>query len=262
LTILRIATHSLSAKNYIQDSLSSLSIVPEFVAVNNPSEALQLGEIDAFVSDLSDSKKQDSIVITALSAREDTSFALLISNTSKDKNQLFRLPENAQVLCVNTGEATQLLQYRSDVNIVIQDIENIIKSLTENNCTAALVSKNFINNSFSNHYEIIYFNIKEILPAAGAGVWAWHTLASDLPTRRALKPLHHSNVSECTNVERTAAALLVDKNGCEYAIFCDKNEHHYYTLSIAEISGNVVRTERLTSSTTFNLAADLVARFE
>jgi porphobilinogen deaminase len=262
LTTLRIATHSLSAKKYIQESLAAVSIVPDFVEVNDTVEALKLGEIDTFVGALSESKKQDSFVITALSARQDTSSVLLISKTNQDENQLFRLPENVTVLCENEYAARQLLQYKSDLNLTIQSIEDIQKSLTENNCVAALISKSNINNSLSNNYDVIHFNIKEIFSEAGAGVWAWHTLASDLPTRRALKPLHNPKVSECTNVERAAATLLAAKNDCKYAIFCDKNEHHYYTLSIAEIQSNTVRTERLTSSTTFNLAEDLVARFE
>ncbi len=259
---MRIAANSLSAKKYIQDSLLTIGATPDFVDCSNPIQSLQLGEIEAYVSDLSESEKQDSVVITALSARQDTSFALLIQHTSKAENELFRLPPNATVSCANIGEATQLLQYKSDIAFDVQPIDDILKSLAEHHCTAALISTKHVNDSSLSDYEIIYFNIKEILSTAGTGVWAWHTLASDLPTRRALKPLHHSDVSECTNVERAAAALLSLKNDRKYAIFCDKNEHHYYTLSIAEIQTESVRTERLTSSTTFNLAEDLVARFE
>lgn len=259
--MLRIATTSISALTYIHESLSAASIPYELTEPSDINLALQLGEIDAFVSELSDSKKQDSVAITALSPRSDASFVLLIANDSKDENQLFRLPENAEVLCTDAMQGAQLLQYKTDIKIQIKPIEFVLAALAARNCVAILIPKILINNSLSDSYEAINFNIKEIIPIAGAGVWAWHTLASDLPTRRTLKPLHNANVAECTNVERTAATLLGTESGQQYAIFCDKNESHFYTLSIAAVHENQFRTERLTNSTTFNLAEDLVERF-
>jgi porphobilinogen deaminase len=261
LMMLRVATNSNSAIDYIQKSLSEACVGYEIVETGDANLALQLGEIDAFVSELSDCKKQDSTVITALSQRRDTSFALLIATHQKAENQLFGLPEKAVVLCQNSIEGAQLLQYRTDIEVRITPIDLILKSVSENTCSAALIPNYFVNSSFLVHYEIIYFNIKEIIPAPGAGVWAWQCLASDLATRRVLKPLHNADVAECTNVERRAAALLANESGTQYAIFCDKNESHYYTLSLSEVLGNQVRTERLTNSTTFNLAEDLVEKF-
>jgi hydroxymethylbilane synthase len=108
--------------------------------------------------------------------------------------------------------------------------------------------------------EVLELNPREFVPRPAQGVLAWQTHRDDLPARRILKPLHHPDVTACTNVERRVLQLLGDAGQPSLGVFVERDATgNFHAFAAGEIAG-AFRRVRLSQSTNFELAERLVER--
>jgi hydroxymethylbilane synthase len=111
-------------------------------------------------------------------------------------------------------------------------------------------------------FEVVTFNPKEFIPAPAQGVLAFQTRTDDLGIRRVLKEIHRSDVASCTNVERKALNLI--EGGCHtpVGIYCERDTNGYYHVwaAMADTWNSAIRRVQISSSTTHNLAEQIVEK--
>jgi hydroxymethylbilane synthase len=103
---------------------------------------------------------------------------------------------------------------------------------------------------------------REFIPAPAQGVLAYQTLAADVPLRRLLQGLHHSEVSACTNIERKVLKLL--GGGCHLplGVYCERDTRGFYHAhaAFAHTPDAPLSRVRYSSATTFGMAEAIVAQ--
>ncbi len=261
---LRIAVQSNMAIDYITESMATLGLAFEILRSENPRTALMQGDIDTYVTSLADAETDLTVVNTALSPRSDTSFTLLVTPSANDDAQLFRIRAGATVLCLQDLHAAQLCHYRKDLKTTIVSLDVLLSATQNADCEAILLPTRYVAAANLAQFDSIKFNPKELIDKAGTGIWTWQTLATDVATRRLLKPIHQSLVSECTNVERQIAKHLLSQNTESYGVYCDCNAYKYYNVNVARCNKDTgeVKNIHFSNSTTFNLADDVIAMLD
>lgn len=213
--------------------------------------ALMAGSIDLMATPLHllPAHLPEGIVITALSARPDAAWGLLFRPGLSPAKKTFRLPEGARVGLSSKLAHLQLLDFRPDVQPVLLDTLPALPLSEELEALLLPMA------SLPPGQEALRLNPKEFIPAPGQGVTAYLTLKDDLPVRRRLKPLHHSKVSACTNVERRLLQLAAEHDRPLLGAYCEQDaagHFHFWTVLPGQ-EGEPQYTRR-SSSTNFRLA--------
>ncbi len=231
-------------------------------------DALLRGEVDMAVHSMKDlpTVAPDGLVTTAVSYRENPADWLLIRKDRLDSERLLSLPNNAIVGTSSARRKAQILDFRPDV--VLKDLRGNVPTRVEKLRTetydaiilaAAGLSRLELNLS---DIEVIELNPQEFVPAPAQGVLAFQTRESDFEIRRILKNLHHSDVSAVTNVERRALQLM--GGGCHLplGVYCerDADQNYHVWAAVADTWDSPLRRVRLSSSTTFGLAEEIIAK--
>jgi hydroxymethylbilane synthase len=101
---------------------------------------------------------------------------------------------------------------------------------------------------------------REFVPAPGQGVMAIQTRKTAIDIRKQLAPLHHLDVGECTNVERTVLNMM--EGGCSMplGVYCEKDQLGNYRVwaAYAENEHGPVKRVQLALSTRAGLAKMVV----
>ena len=231
-------------------------------------EALLRGDVDMAVHSMKDlpTMAPAGLKITTVSNREDPADWLLLHSSSIDEKQIFKFKEHAIVGTSSARRKAQLLDFRPDVQIkdIRGNVPTRIEKLRKGDFDAILLAAAGIKrlDLDLSDFKVITMNPREFIPAPAQGVLAFQTCTDNLTVRRALKPLHQSEVSAVTNVERKVLKLL--NGGCHMplGVFCERDEMNNYHVWAAKADtwDGPVKRVRVSSSTSHGLAEEVVRK--
>lgn len=229
-------------------------------------EALLAGAVDLAVHSMKDlpTTSPAGLSIAGVSYREDPTDWLLINPASFTPNTPLNLPVGATVGTSSIRRKTQLHDLMPGLNMV--DIRGnvptrIQKLLSEGLDAIVLAAAGLSRLSIDlSHLQVIRFHPREFVPAPAQGVLAYQLRSDDIELRKALRPIHHPEVSACTNVERKILQLL--EGGCQLPLgaFCQKDaagNYHVYTAYAPDAQAPLRRFSH-SSSTSQGLAETVV----
>ena len=231
-------------------------------------DSLLRGDIDMAVHSMKDlpTTSPEGLAVTAVSYRENPADWLLIRKESVQQNQLFQLKQGAVVGTSSARRKAQMLHFRPDVQLkdIRGNVPTRIQKLMNGDFDAILLAAAGLSRLEMNlsHLQLIKLNPKEFIPAPGQGVLAFQTCADDLEMRRLLKNIHHPEVSARTNVERKVLKLF--NGGCHMplGVYCEQDStgnYHVWAAKADQWNGPIKST-RISSSTSFNLAEQIVEK--
>lgn len=231
-------------------------------------EALLREEVDMAVHSMKDlpTTSPEGLKTTAVSYRENPADWLVIRKERAEEGAVLRLPQGAIVGTSSARRKAQMLDFRSDVQLkdIRGNVPTRLQKLASGDYDAILLAAAGLTRleMALDDFEIIKLNPKEFVPAPAQGVLAFQTRTDDLDTRRLLKQLHHAEVAMRTNVERKVLQLL--DGGCHMplGVYCEMDQHENYHVWAAKADSwdGPVKRVRLSSSTKFELAEQVVAQ--
>jgi len=231
-------------------------------------DALLRGDVDMAVHSMKDlpTTQPEGLVITAVSYRENPSDWLLIRKEVMEKDALLKLKEGAIVGTSSARRKAQMLGFRPDIELrdIRGNVPTRIEKLRKGDFDAILLAGAGVERLKLDvsDLEVIKFNVKEFVPAPAQGVLAFQVCKNDKETRRILKNIHHSDVSQTTNIERKVLNLL--DGGCQLPMgaYCERDTMGNYHLwvAMADSWNGPVKKVRLSSSTSFQLAENAIAK--
>jgi hydroxymethylbilane synthase len=230
-------------------------------------EALLRNEVDLAVHSMKDlpTSSPEGLVISGVSYRANPADWMLIRPEAVDQSADLFLKKNAIVGTSSSRRKAQLLHFRHDLHMadIRGNVPTRIQKLREGKFDAILLAAAGLERLEIqlDDLKVIRFHPKEFVPAPAQGVLAFQTRKDDLPTRRIVKQLHHSDIAEKTNVERSILKLL--NGGCQLplGVYCEKDEQGNFHVwaAMAKSWDSPLNKVQLSSSTSHQLAERVVA---
>ncbi len=199
----------------------------------------------------------EGLAITALSQRDQPADVLAYRPEAAEAGKIFKLKSGAKVGAATALRRAQLLDIRPDLALYAQ--AGPFQDLREAPLDAWILAAAdaALGPTEQRKLEMLELQPREFIPAPGQGVLAWLCLRDDLVVRRAMKPLHHPEVSVCTNVERRVQQALGDEQSVGVFVERDAGGNFHAFAALAAESG--LRRVRLSQSTHLGLG-DRIAR--
>ena len=170
-----------------------------------------------------------SLVIAAVSEREDPSELLLINKNAVDEKQKFSLKQNAVVGTSSARRKSQMLAWRSDVGLedLRGNVPTRIQKLRDKKYDAILIANAGVARLEIDlkEFHSEKLDVHEFIPAPAQGVLALQIRESDKELFDKLQKLNHKEVAETIAVERKILNLF--DGGCQLPLgsFCEKEEN-------------------------------------
>jgi hydroxymethylbilane synthase len=244
---------SLNLAAKMKDDLAMLSSSVNLSEVENVISSILNGEIDCAAYPMSRLPKElpKGLGIGGVSKRGEVAMTLVNNPNKKDATESFGLRQSGLVKGYYEGDLDQITNFNLTLKHEILTekeewlVHYLLAAFEEGNdaliqstfdkldCDAVLVEHSRIEENMRTKYEDywIRFNPKELVPKAGTGVVAYLCATEDVITRGILKLIHHTDVSEVTNIER-AIQKEVAQYGIKAAAHCQKDSNHYFHISI------------------------------
>lgn len=223
--------------------------------------ALRRGDVHTVVMPLADAPflEQTDLIIGALTDRSAPGNCLLVRSESYDPTQVLKVRKGGRVAVGSVLFTALLREIRPDLEFVhhesgagelsgAPDIDAF--------CVAEDATAKF--EEISN-FGKVSLNPSEFPPLPGSGVLAILCLRDDMETRHKLKTIHRSEVSVCTNVERSVVKAN-EKHRNNTGVLCERDGNGYYHASAVFATDEEVRRARISSSTHAGLAGELAKR--
>lgn len=157
------------------------------------------------------------LTVAAVSYRENPSELLLIRKEAVDETQKFGLKANAVVGTSSARRKSQLLGFRADVEIkdLRGNVPTRIQKLRDGNYDAIMLAAAGVYRLELNLNDIhvVELNPTEFIPAPAQGVLAFQCRENDAQTIETLQKIHHQEVQNCIQVERSILKLF--NGGCQ-----------------------------------------------
>jgi len=193
-------------------------------------EALLNNEIDLAVHSHKDLTTDNTtgLIIAAVSYREDPSELILINKESVDEHKKYGLKKNAQVGTSSNRRKSQLLAFRSDLQLVELrgNVPTRIQKLREKKYDAIVLASAGVERLGIDISEFHSEKIspKEFIPAPAQGVLALQIRETDKSLFELLQNLNDSEVAETIAIERKVLNLY--EGGCRLplGVYCEKQE--------------------------------------
>ncbi len=225
-------------------------------------DALIQGTIDLAVHSMKDlpTASPQGLCLGGVSYREDPRDCLLISPQAYDANKSLGLKENAIVGTSSVRRKAQITDLRNDVSTLDLrgNVPTRIKKLREGGYDAILLAKAGLLRLELDLSDLHIFDLHpiEFVPAPAQGVLAYQCRENDIHLRKKLALIHHKDVADCTNIERTILNSM--EGGCQLplGVYCHKDANGFYHLHAAYAPNPqqpLVRV-RKSQSTSFGLA--------
>lgn len=233
-------------------------------------DALLDGSADIAVHSLKDlpTEQPEGLTLGALSYRADVGDVLLIHRDRAVEGKPFQLADGATVGTSSNRRKALLADLHPGLKAV--DIRGNVPTRLEKARTGELDAVVLAAAGLErleldlSDMVVVRPSPREFVPAPGQGVMAVQTRKDDLNTRRAVAPLHHRAVGECTNVERRVLSLL--EGGCSLplGVYCEQDQLGNFRAwaAYAPEPGAPLRRVQLALSTHAGLAEDIVARLK
>ncbi|MBK8966413.1 MAG: hydroxymethylbilane synthase [Saprospiraceae bacterium] len=247
---------------FTQTELQRIGAESEIVVLDSVEAALLRGVVQLTVGAMHRQPvaQPEGLVITAVSRRANPADLLVIRPESVDKTQIFRLKKGATVNTTSARQKAQLLDIRPDVDV--RATPGDLQQLHSGAADAIFLEAATVQALGTDlaDLDVLELHPREFVPAPAQGVLAWLTHRDDLPTRRLLKQLHHSEVSALTNVERRVVQLL--DGDASLGVYVERDAAgNYHAFAAAEREGALQRA-RLSQNTNAGLAEKLVAQLQ
>lgn len=199
-------------------------------------EALLNNEIDLAVHSHKDlpTTNPAGLTIGAVSYREDPSELLLINKDAVDERKKFSLKENAVVGTSSARRKSQLLAFRSDVQLrdLRGNVPTRIQKLKEKMYDAIMLASAGVERLCLelNDFYVVKLSPQEFVPAPAQGVLALQIRESDLLLKKALSAFNNPDVEKCIAVERKVLNLF--DGGCQLplGVYCVAEENEFEEL--------------------------------
>ena len=222
-------------------------------------------KVDLAVHSMKDlpTEKVAGLVVAGVSERANPADWLIVKKTSFTKGNTLSLPKNAKVGTSSARRKAMLLDLVPGVEThdLRGNVPTRLQKLQEGELDAILLAAaGLIRLELDlSAFEVVKLHPKEFIPAPAQGVVAYQVRENDIELRRTLKKIHHSEVAECTNVERKVLNLL--EGGCHMplGVYCEKDQmgNFHAIAGFAKSWDSPIVRKRLSYSTNFQLADDL-----
>jgi len=191
--------------------------------------ALLDGSIDLAVhshKDLETNPPED-LIIGAVSNRANPADLLLIRKSSTDNSRKWNLKEGAIVGTSSARRKSQMLAYRSDVNLkdLRGNVPTRINKLREEQYDAILLAKAGVDRLELDlsEFEVVVLDPTEFVPAPAQGVLGLQIRKNDDRMAEVLQHLNDKEVQRRISFERKVLNLM--EGGCQLplGVYCDEN---------------------------------------
>ncbi|WP_412552179.1 hydroxymethylbilane synthase [Shimia sp. MIT1388] len=191
-------------------------------------EAMLVGGIDIAVHSTKDMPvlQPDGLLLDTYLPREDCRDAFV----SPIHTSLADLPEGATVGTSSLRRRAQLLNYRSDLNVVEfrGNVQTRLKKLEDKVADCTFLAMAGLNRLDMSHVAASAIEPEEMLPAVAQGAIGIERRADDMTTAALLEAIHHGPTGQRLSAERAFMAAL--DGSCETPI-----------AGLAELDGNTIR---------------------
>lgn len=229
-------------------------------------DALLRGDVDMAVHSMKDmpTTQPDGLVLGAVSYRENPADWLIIQKEKVADDQLFKLKKSAVVGTSSARRKAQLLDYRSDVQLldIRGNVPTRLDKLRRGDFDAIMLAGAGLSRLELDlsDFEVVKLNTKEFVPAPAQGVLTFQCCADDTDTRKLLQKIHHPEISAVTNVERKVLKLI--GGGCHMplGVYCERDQmgNYHVWAAMADAWDQPVKRVQLSQSTSLNLAEKVV----
>jgi hydroxymethylbilane synthase len=238
-------------------------------------DALLSGEIDLAVHSMKDlpTTQPPGLRIAAVSYRDAPEDWLIIRKAALVEENILRLKEKPIIGTSSARRKSQILGMRPDAEIkdIRGNVPTRLDKLASGDYDAILLAGAGLSRLEIDlsDFEVIKFSPHEFVPAPAQGVLALQIRAEDKLLYRLLRKIHHSDVLECTNVERKVLRMF--DGGCQLplGVYCECNAQGQFNVwaVMAEAWNAPLKRVRLSSTIRTGLAervhqAILDAEFE
>jgi len=203
----------------------------------------------------------EGLVVTALSARYQPGFTLLISKEASDDSKLLNIKEGATVGCSSALQMAQLMDFRKDIHsrLTTSWLEGF-EQLKEGQLDAVLVPSYAVPNEYKNTNQTFQFNPREFIPPCGHGLVGYITKAENKELRRRLKEAHKAESVEVNNLERKFRELVPESLHPQVGVYCYIDANDFYHGNAVRISDGNVQYAQFSSGTTGGFSDELWKR--
>lgn len=217
--------------------------------------ALLDGSIDLAVhshKDLETTPPED-LIIGAVSNRANPADLLLIRKSSTDNSRKWNLKEGAIVGTSSARRKSQMLAYRSDVNLkdLRGNVPTRINKLREEQYDAILLAKAGVDRLELDlsEFEVVVLDPKEFVPAPAQGVLGLQIRKNDDRMAEVLQHLNDKEVQRRISFERKVLNLM--EGGCQLplGVYCDENNTLFASYAPNAEGNRVYKTYTLAEDT-------------
>lgn len=217
--------------------------------------ALLDGSIDLAVhshKDLETNPPED-LIIGAVSNRANPADLLLIRKSSTDNSRKWNLKEGAIVGTSSARRKSQMLAYRSDVNLkdLRGNVPTRINKLREEQYDAILLAKAGVDRLELDlsEFEVVVLDPTEFVPAPAQGVLGLQIRKNDDRMAEVLQHLNDKEVQRRISFERKVLNLM--EGGCQLplGVYCDENNTLFASYAPNAEGNRVYKTYTLAEDT-------------
>ncbi len=177
----------------------------------------------------------DGLTIACVSKRANPADIILINKDAIDVNQKWSLKKDAIVGTSSARRKSQVLAYRSDVEIkdLRGNVPTRIQKLRDGNYDAILLAKAGVDRlklDLSDFKEVV-LDPKEFVPAPAQGVLGLQIREDDKELHAILQKMNFPEVQKRIELERKVLNLL--DGGCQLplGVYCDEDHHLYVSFA-------------------------------
>ena len=231
---------------------------------------LLAGDIDLAVHSLKDmpTDQPEGLTLAALSYRASVNDVIIIHKSKAVEGKPFQLADGATIGTSSNRRKAQLRELHP--GLVPVDIRGNVPTRLEKARTGELDAVMLAAAGLErleldmSDMVVVYPSPREFVPAPGQGVMAIQTRKDAMDIRKKLAPLHHVDVGECTNVERTVLNMM--EGGCSMplGVYCEKDQLGNYRVwaAFAADEHSEVKRVQLSLSTRAGLAEAVVSQLK
>ncbi len=241
-------------RNDLESEIITLSEAQDYAG------ALRRGDVHTVMMPLAEAPffEQTDMTIAALADRIAPGYCLLARNESIDATQILKVRKGGRVSVDSVLFTALLREIRPDLEFIRTESGKNISEVPDSDAFCIPEDSVSALPDISN-FRKISLNPFEFPPEPGSGVLAIVCLRDDMETRRKLRTIHRSEVSVCTNVERSVlkAHEIHRKNT---GVLCVRDDNGYYHASAVFATDEEVRRARISSGTHAGLAGELAKK--
>lgn len=244
--------HHFFEKNNVETEVVVLAEAQDYAG------ALRRGDVQAVAIPLNETPffEQTDLVIAALTDRNTPGYCLFVRDESYDPAQVLKIKKGGRI-------STDSALLRALLGEIRPDFEFLPAGFTLDDSSGMIRADAIcgMNDASARAFEAELFkkiplSPFEFPPQPGSGVFAIVCLREDMDSRRQLKVAHRSEVSVCTNVERSLVRENHDYRE-KTGVFCERDANGYYHAYAVFAAGNEIHRARISSSTHAGLAGEL-----